>query len=702
MKDYFSRREKMAQPVDHSGDGESSLKLLYGISRELASALDLSTLLTRILHLSTNNLEASSGSIIVLDENRQPIDSAMIQGTTLHKGTNKRLGASLNDGLAGWVVHNRQAALVTDTSKDERWARRPLDRQGAPMSVICAPMLVGEDLVGVMTMSHAIAGFFTQAHLDLLQSISDQAAIAALNARLYDTSQRKAEVMQALFESASYINESLELEDVLNRILDQILYGLKVEAVSLALIDSATNELVFRAATGINPDKIIGERIKKGEGIAGWVIEKGQAVIVADAYNDPRFFAKQDQITGFNTRAIAAAPIISRGQVIGVLEALNPQKPFNQDALSVLQGIGTLAGTAITHARLFREVDHARQRFRELFEDSVAPILITDQDGKILEANQQAKDIGGFSERTWLTLNIRYFHRVNWQTLGQQLSQLQNGATVSYESSMYTRYGHEVPVEVSVRRISNNGEPQLQWILLDITERKDMDRLRVDLMQMVYHDLRSPLANVLSSLNLIGSMDPVQDDQTINSIVEIAIRSTERVQRLASSLLDTSMMQAGQKIGSMAPVDLSGVMQEAVKAITPYLENKSHQLNLDLPDEQMEVMADADIIRRVLINLLENAVKYSPDDSNITIGAEKVTGQAQVWVQDNGPGIPEEDLPTIFDKFTRSRQKDNKKVKGLGLGLAFCKLAVENHGGNIRVDSKLGEGTRFTFTLPIA
>lgn len=691
----------MAQPVDHSGNGEASLKLLYGISRELASTLDLSTLLTRILYLSTNNLEASSGSIIVLDENGQPIDSAMIQGTTLHKGTNKRLSSSLADGLAGWVVRNWQAALVTDTSKDERWARRPLDRQGAPMSVICAPMIAGENLVGVMTMSHAIAGFFTQAHLDLLQSISDQAAIATLNARLYDTSQRKAEVMQALFESAAYINESLELEDVINRILDQILYGLKVEAVSLALIDTTTNELVFRAATGINPDKIIGERIKQGEGIAGWVVENGQAVIVPDAYSDPRFFPKKDEVTGFTTSAIAAAPIISRGQVIGVLEALNPEKPFNQDALSVLKGIGTLAGTTIMHARLFREVDHARQRFRELFEDSVAPILITNLQGDILEVNQQAKLIAGFSERTLLKLNIRYFHRVNWQTLKQQLKLLTNSSTLSYESSMYTRYGHEVPVEVSVRRISSDGVTQMQWIFHDITERKDMDRLRADLMQMVYHDLRSPLANVLSSLNLINNMDPVNDDQSIKSIVEIAIRSTERVQRLANSLLDTSMMQAGQKIGSIARVDLPGLMKEAVTAITPHLESKSQKLQLKLPDGRLDVLVDADIIRRVLINLLENAVKYSPDDSSITLGAERTTGQARVWVADNGPGIPEEDLPTIFDKFTRSRQTDNKKVKGLGLGLSFCKLAVEKHGGRIRVESKLGEGTKFTFTLPV-
>lgn len=692
----------MARPADHSGDGESSLKLLYGISRELASALDLSTLLTRILYLATNNLEASSGSIIVLDENGRPIDSAMIQGTTLHKQTNTRLGSALSDGLAGWVVRNRSAALVTDTSKDERWARRPLDRQSTPMSVICAPMIVGEELVGVMTMSHAIAGFFTQSHIDLLQSITDQAAIAALNARLYDASQRKAEVMQALFESSSYINESLELEDVLDRILEQILYGLKVQAVSLALIDSATNELVFRAASGLNPEKIIGKRIQKGEGIAGWVVENSQAVIVADAYSDQRFFPYQDVATGFTTEAIAAAPIISRGQVIGVLEALNPEKPFNEDSLSVLKGIGTLAGTAITHARLFREVDHARQRFRELFEDSVAPILITTPDGMILEANQQAKDIAGFSERTLLKLNIRYFHRINWLQLAGQFSQLQNGATVSYESTMFTRYGLELPVEVSVRRIAANGKSQLQWILQDITERKDMDRLRVDLMQMVYHDLRSPLANVLSSLNLIDNMDLAKDGDSIKSFLEIAIRSAERVQRLASSLLDTSMMQAGQKIGTVDRTDLTAVLNEAASVVQPYLAGKSQKLTLDLPSQSPLVLADADIVRRVVINLLENASKYSPENASITLAAAMKNRQAQISVEDNGPGIPEEDLPTIFDKFTRSRQKDNKKVKGLGLGLAFCKLAVENHGGSIWVESKLEEGTKFTFTLPLA
>lgn len=691
----------MNNAENQSSNTLSSLQLLYDISRELAMALDLRTVLQRVLSMSLETVEGSGGSIIVLGENEEPIDSAIIHNGQIFEETTERLRATLENGLAGWVVRNREAALVKDTSKDERWIVRAYsdDQNVGPKSSVSAPLIVRDNLVGVMTLSNPIPGYFTEGHLDLVRSIADQAAIAVQNAQLFKASQRRADVMEALAESAASISATLQLEDVLQRILEQISGALKVDAVSLALIDPYTKILKFQAATGGAQNEILGKRVKVGQGVAGWVAQEGVGVIVPDVSKDPRFYSKIDEGTGYTTKAIAAAPIRAEGEVIGVLEALNPEKPFTDDDLRVLDGIGNLAGTAIEHARLFEEVQVAHRRYRELFEDNVDPILITNWDGKILEANRQAILFIGFVEQTLKNMIIQYFHKVDWSVVGPNFEDLAGGETLSYESQLHPKEGESIPIEVYVRKVVIEGEDRLQWILRDITELKNLDKLREDLVSMIYHDLRSPLANVVSGLDLIRTMVP--DDPSITQVIDIASRSTDRVQRLASSLLDTTRLQAGQGIGSVQPVSLKDLLQDAVDAVMQQIKGGNFTLDINLPQKVPDVMVDGDMIKRVMINLLENAIKFSPEGSELRLGTFRRTRWMHVWVEDNGRGISPEAQEQIFEKFTRGPGSTGK-TKGLGLGLAFCKLAVENHGGKIWVESEGEKGSKFTFTIPVA
>jgi sigma-B regulation protein RsbU (phosphoserine phosphatase) len=164
----------------------ASLELLYDISREFAAALDLRTVLHRVIMLSMKTVGAVSGSIIVLDDLGQPVDSAFLLRGQPHDQNTLRLRLTYERGLAGWVGRRRVAALIKDTSKDERWYQRPddaLDRTG-PKSAVSAPIMGREQLVGVITLVHPQPGFFTQEHLELFQAIADQAGVAILNARL--------------------------------------------------------------------------------------------------------------------------------------------------------------------------------------------------------------------------------------------------------------------------------------------------------------------------------------------------------------------------------------------------------------------------------------------------------------------------------------------------------------------------------------
>lgn len=190
----------------------------------------------------------------------------------------------------------------------------------------------------MITLVYGQPNFFKLDHLELVQAIADQAGVAVLNARLYSESQRQARVMTDLANSATAITASLKRDDVLEKILEQTTQALQVEAVSLALIDQKKNELVFEASTSIGDYDISGLRLSLDQGIAGWVA-RGKGVVVPDVHQDPRFFSGIDQTTGFTTSAIACAPVSFSGEVIGVLEAINPKKgTFDADALTVLKG----------------------------------------------------------------------------------------------------------------------------------------------------------------------------------------------------------------------------------------------------------------------------------------------------------------------------------------------------------------------------
>ncbi|MBN2045287.1 MAG: GAF domain-containing protein [Anaerolineales bacterium] len=680
-------------------DRYDSLNLLYDISRELVSALDLSIVLPRVLSRSLEIVEAGAASIIILNENGEPEDAAIIIDGKVHEDSVERLKSTLEEGLAGWVVQNRQSALVPDTSRDNRWVKRGYDsgKQQGPKSSLCAPLIARDQLVGVITFTHQETNHYNQEHLDLVQAIADQAAIAALNAQLYQASQRHANVMAILAETAADITSTLKLDEVFSRILQSTASALQAEAVLLGLIDKGTDDIVLEAVLGENSPRQVGHRLKIGDGIAGWVVEQGETAIVPDVAADDRFKVDSDITQNYPVLASAAAPISAKGEIVGVLQAVNPKDGFSQEDILLLKGISGLAGTAIQHARLFNEVQQAHARYRQLFEDSIDLIFISDWDGQILEANREAIELSRYSREDLQAMKIFHFVMVDWNVVGIDFKALRAGQRFTYESYLQPKGAASFPVEVHVHPVSIENQTGLQWIIRDTTELKKLEQIREDLTSMIYHDLRSPLANVVSGLDLIRSIVPAEYE--IESIIQIGERSLNRVQRLVSSLLDTSRLQAGQKIVTKTPVVFQTLAAEAVETIRPAADASNFVIKINQPEEPLTVMVDTDMIRRVMINLLENALKFSPVGRQIEITIHQDGQEIFFAVKDEGRGISEEDQKNVFERFMRA-DGTAAKTKGLGLGLAFCKLAVEGHGGKIWVDSQLDNGSTFTFKLP--
>jgi PAS domain S-box-containing protein len=372
---------------------------------------------------------------------------------------------------------------------------------------------------------------------------------------------------------------------------------------------------------------------------------------------------------------------------------------FVPEQAELLMGIAGLAGSAIAHAQLFEETQAARQLYTGLFEDSVDPILISDLQGGLTGANQRAEVFLGTTRDSLEGIPVEQLVTTDGKKLGQDWNGLAAGEEIGGNGQVRHADGRMLPVEIHVRRVDIGRQPFLQWILRDVSERQALDELRADLTSMIFHDLRSPLGNVISSLEVLHASLPA-DDEALQSVLGIALRSSRRLSRLVESLLDLGQLESGKAVLHKAPGTIGTIIVEAVEEILPVAEAKGHLLQFAFaPGDLPQISMDADMIRRVMINLLENAIKYTRSGGRITISARPQGEQVLISVADNGPGIPAGEQQHIFDKFSRIQAEG--RPKGLGLGLAFCRLAVEAHNGRIWVESQEGQGSSFHFTLPV-
>jgi len=230
---------------------------------------------------------------------------------------------------------------------------------------------------------------------------------------------------------------------------------------------------------------------------------------------------------------------------------------------------------------------------------------------------------------------------------------------------------------------------------------RESEAAREELTHLIVHDMRTPLTSVMGTLETMR--DQQLDERTRHELVTDAFAASKHLLADVNQLLDVSTMEAGQVALERKQVDLAGVVEEAMRQVRPLALEKRMKLQAQLPQEPITLSADRQMLARVLVNLLGNAVKFTPAGGQVTAAAQLVEGgsQVQVSVSDTGPGIPAEALDRVFDKFFRVRSPETAKAVGTGLGLTFCKLAVEAHGGRLWVESEPGQGSTFRFILPL-
>ncbi len=526
--------------------------------------------------------------------------------------------------------------------------------------------------------------------------------------------------LYALLEASLLVSAELELSPLLALLTKLAAKVVDAEAASLLLIDPAAQELEFAVALGEKGAEAARHRIKVGQGVAGWVAATGQSANVADAAADSRFTGLIDQETGFHTRNLLAVPMKYHDELVGVIESMNKRSGdgFSKDDQSVLEAFAAQAAVAVKNARYLellqarlgevnqeavRQAEQARagqHLLREVMNALADAVWVTDQAANVWDANPAAD----------LLLRQRL-----GTSLGKPLGDLLGCEPVAELIKRFSA-GEESPEAVEVK-LTIEDEPcvlQLRagklppvktlvasyvFVATDITTLKDLAQMKSDFVGYVSHEMKTPLTNIIgftsTLIRLKERLDSVQQEEFLTTIESEA----HRLVRLINDFLDVTKLEAGKALTLIVTEENPERLTR--KSLAP-LEKLSdnHQLVWDFPESATSLECDADKVAQILVNLVSNAIKYSPNGGEIGIRLAQ-EGDCTRWqISDQGLGMTPEEQGLLFQQFSRLPQKGTRKIKGTGLGLYITRRLIEAHRGRIWVESTPGEGSTFSFELP--
>lgn len=453
-----------------------------------------------------------------------------------------------------------------------------------------------------------------------------------------------------------------------------------------------------------------------GRGIARWADRHETGWIVPDAAIHP---AWRDLCKGREElRSLLFLPFV-RGERLVAMLALSHRAPgqFHPWILSLLGAAAPQIGAALNGTSARRRAEHVRQSLDAVLAGLTDALVVLDIQGRVTLANPALERLLGRPVADLLGRPVTEAIPLDYGGRPPAISGVLRGEYASFEMDVTLVHasGERIPVRLGCGALGEKGKPSGAVMLLrDIRYLKEIDRIRSTLTDLVVHDLKAPLTSISSTLQLLQEY-PVEKigHETVQELLAIAEHSCQRLTRMIESMLDVERIEAGQFPLRKATVSLPELVREVLEEVGPLAREGGVEMVCDLPPALPAIQADADVLRRVLWNLLDNALKYTPMGGNVRVWARMVTRTEQaapghplppgdwavIGVSDSGPGIAPEDRERIFDKFAQVGVGRARR-RGSGLGLTFCRLAVEAHGGKIWVESRSGGGSTFICALP--
>ncbi|HEX5414398.1 MAG TPA: GAF domain-containing protein [Chloroflexota bacterium] len=715
--------------------------LLLEIANATSSTLDLHEVLDRIAEKTARLTGADRCSLWLLDTTHDLLVPGAIYGVdpNFARQWKRRFLTLREERLSQEAIGTGQPVVVLDAASDPRTDKRAVDFFG-DKSFLVVPLPHKGRVIGTLFLNHiSHHHHYSSREITVVQAIASQSAVAIINAQLYEESRRQRQELLASFRRiGEALAAGLDLHETLRLVADLAREMLQatVGALTLSASNGGVGEVQwapleaahnYRQAVGTLPD------------LAAEVVRRGEPLYIGELANeDGTHFGVKP------LRTYVGVPLRLRGEIIGTLGMYHSlPRQFSPSEIELLASFGNQAAVAIDNARLFtrlqRKVEELsaaaarnaelytnlqveKQRLDVIFRNSSDAILMVDREGQIVAFNPAAEVLTGWPVSQSIG---RRFDAVfcgvssGIASLAEATARVLAEGTVKptlVEATIITRNGGYRDVAASYAYVpARNGEgPYALAVVRDISHQKEVERLKSDFISMVSHELRTPLAVIkgyaATLLNAQLHLGPERQLKFIRGIND----ASDRLTRLIDNLLSVSRLESGRFKLNPQPIDVVDLVHKVISGM--HSSTTKHNLRYELPDERVTLVVDHDQIEQVLLNLVTNAVKYSPEGGDLVVTVREVDGSLsdissrapldspRPWVvlavRDCGIGISTSQLPQIFDKFYRGDSPAVRRVAGTGLGLYICKSIVEAHQGHIWAESEIGCGSTFFVALP--
>lgn len=712
------KNEANALPVEEPNEQEATneqrallnrleeLTLVEDISRQLARSVNFEQIEDKMLEIAQRVTNADHVTLRIrsgVSERWRLIDRDKAQNTTRKTYT---LQAEAN-ALDTRIIELKQPICVEDIKQS------PLHilTNNNANSLLAIPLIKDDGVIGILTVESAQFRYFTKVDCEILMHLAQHTVIAIENSDLLEEHAHRIIVLSSLEHLNRQLSGLLDTPTVEKALIETVQVMFDAQDSTIFHYEPTTGEIAKHDSDGLiartfSPSIML-QAAQCGE------ICVTQEVTTLDV---------EDQLLTF-----VSVPILRNNVVRAVLCASFAEGRYlHERDLDGLDVLAKRAGDYLEKAQLHERISASNDRMSAILKSTHDGILLLDREGQLVECNAIAERFFGIKKEDFINKNFvgmllhlmdtnnitsSGYSRAELADLAQELTARPNRINKREVKGEYKGQPliiEEVgsPVTDSHHRISGR-----LFVFRDITEQKQVEAFRNDIVNMAVHDLRGPLGAIISGLKLVQEdfLDPENQYSREDTLkmLDLSLNSAENLVQLVESVLEIAKLETNEMVIKQTFVQLSELMQEAYHTLMPSFHEAKIQIDFLIPPKFRLALIDRDLIRRVIINLLDNALRHTPTGGRVLVTVNPSTRSLQqmtIYIADSGKGIPVHEHKNIFEYFRQVKSNiPMRGAKGSGLGLTFCKLAVEAHNGKIWVEPNSPlSGACIAFCIPYA
>ncbi len=585
--------------------------------------------------------------------------------------------------------------LLDDDRFDDEWRR--VTRDSGYRSLLAVPVEAPRSEEGALVLVFfQEERHFADDDLELARNLAGAARGALERSELFEAERRSRALAQQLARTGSLLATELDPGAVLDEVVRQAPALLGADAAVIRLLEG--DELVASAASGEEIMSVLDSRVPSTARLAGDAVQSRSPVIVADARDDQRLL-QADPVLAAGYAGYVGVPLVGpEGAVHGVLSVYTKApRTWQEEEVEALAAFAGNASAALSSAELYQNVALEKERSVAILSNIADGIVAVDRDGKVVLWNAAAERITGVPaqealERTPSEVLQRDLDSDGESPAGERLVSIRRGGEEIWLS--LTEAIMRDPAETVAGRI---------FAFRDISAERFVEQMKSEFVSNVSRELRSPLTSIYGFAETLLRDDVLFGEEERSTFLGYIASEAGRLTAIVDRLLAVARLDSGDLHVQLAPTDVSTVVSEVVSAAKQSFALAGHEFVLELPPEPLAVAADREKLRQIVTDLIDNAVKYSPEGGTVRVAARRRDDTVEVSVDDEGIGIPEAEQGRIFAKFYRAESGGRDLASGgTGLGLFIAKELLAAMRGRIWVRSREGEGSSFVFSLPVS